>query len=37
MVWTLKPPENVDKQGSISIHGRSDQGEFSADVDTSGI
>lgn len=37
MVWTLKPPENVDKQGSISIHGRSDQGEFTADVDTSGI
>jgi fimbrial chaperone protein len=37
MIWTLKPPENADKQGSISIHGRSDQGEFSADVDTSGI
>jgi fimbrial chaperone protein len=37
MVWTLKPPGNADKQGSISIHGRSDQGEFSADVVTGGI
>jgi fimbrial chaperone protein len=37
MVWTLKPPDNTDKQGSISIHGRSDQGDFSADVATSGI
>jgi fimbrial chaperone protein len=37
MVWTLKPPENANKQGSISIHGRSDQGDFSADVATGGI
>jgi fimbrial chaperone protein len=37
MSWTLKPPENTDRQGSISIHGRSDQGEFSADVDTRGL
>jgi hypothetical protein len=36
MVWTLAPPADADKQGSISIHGHSDQGEFSADVANNG-
>jgi fimbrial chaperone protein len=36
MEWTLTPPAGADKQGSIVIHGRSDQGDFSADVDASG-
>jgi hypothetical protein len=37
MVWTLKPPADADKHGPIAIHGRSDQGDFSADVATDGI
>jgi len=37
MVWTLKPPADADKHGPVAIHGRSDQGEFSADVATDGI
>jgi fimbrial chaperone protein len=36
MVWTLAPPADAEKQGAISIHGHSDQGEFSADVANNG-
>jgi len=36
MVWTLKAPADVAKHGAIAIHGRSDQGDFSADVVTDG-
>lgn len=36
MVWTLAAPADAEKQGAISIHGHSDQGEFSADVANNG-
>jgi fimbrial chaperone protein len=36
MTWTLKPGSEA-MRGPIVIHGRSDQGEFSADVATSGL
>lgn len=32
MSWVLTPPADATHQGPIRIHGRSDQGEFSADV-----
>ena len=32
MSWVLTPPTDATHQGPIRIHGRSDQGEFSADV-----
>lgn len=32
MSWVLTPAAQVSHQGSISVHGHSDQGEFSADV-----
>lgn len=32
MSWMLTPPADAGHQGPIRIHGRSDQGEFSADV-----
>lgn len=32
MSWVLTPPTDANHQGPIRIHGRSDQGEFSADV-----
>jgi fimbrial chaperone protein len=37
MVWTLTAPADADRHGPIAIHGRSDQGDFSADVATDGI
>lgn len=36
MVWTLPVPADAQKDGPISIHGESDQGEFTADVANSG-
>ncbi len=35
-VWTLSPPPDVQKEGAISIHGHSDQGDFTADVANNG-
>jgi fimbrial chaperone protein len=32
MSWTLTPPADAKKQGTIPIRGHSDQGDFSADV-----
>ena len=32
MSWILTPPADATRQGSIPIHGHSDQGDFSADV-----
>lgn len=32
MSWVLTPPADAPHEGPIRIHGRSDQGEFSADV-----
>jgi fimbrial chaperone protein len=37
MSWVLSPPADVPRDGSIKIHGHSDQGEFSADVVRSGL
>jgi fimbrial chaperone protein len=37
IVWTLKPPADAAKAGPIKIHGRSDQGDFAADVATPGF
>jgi len=37
MVWTLKAPADANKAGPIKVHGRSDQGDFSADVATPGM
>jgi fimbrial chaperone protein len=37
MVWTLKAPADATKAGPIKVHGRSDQGDFAADVATSGL
>jgi len=36
VVWTLSPPPDVQKDGAISIHGHSDQGDFTADVANNG-
>ncbi len=36
MVWTLSAPASVPHDGAISIHGHSDQGDFSADVANTG-
>ncbi|MGA2778774.1 MAG: fimbria/pilus periplasmic chaperone [Steroidobacteraceae bacterium] len=36
MVWTVAPPADAQKDGAITIHGHSDQGEFSADVANNG-
>jgi fimbrial chaperone protein len=36
MVWTLQPPAGAAKQGPLTIHGHSDQGDFSADITLSG-
>jgi fimbrial chaperone protein len=32
MSWTLTPPADATRQGTIPVHGHSDQGDFSADV-----
>jgi fimbrial chaperone protein len=32
MSWVLTPPADATRQGTIPIHGHSDQGDFSADV-----
>ncbi|NNM61603.1 MAG: molecular chaperone [Steroidobacteraceae bacterium] len=32
MSWTLTPPAGVDHHAAVSIHGHSDQGDFSANV-----
>jgi hypothetical protein len=32
MSWTLTPPADAKKQGTIPIRGHRDQGDFSADV-----
>jgi fimbrial chaperone protein len=37
MVWTLKAPADATKPKPIKVHGRSDQGEFAADVATPGL
>jgi hypothetical protein len=37
MVWTLKAPAEATKAGPLKVHGRSDQGDFAADVATSGL
>jgi len=34
--WTLRAPADADRLGPIVIHGHSDQGDFSADVASSG-
>jgi len=37
MSWVLTPAVQPNHQGPISVHGHSDQGEFSADVVSSGL
>ncbi len=37
MSWVLTPPPDATRDGPIKIHGHSDQGEFSADVLSSGL
>jgi fimbrial chaperone protein len=37
MSWVLTPPADVSKQGTIPIHGHSDQGDFTADVAPSAL
>lgn len=37
MTWVLSPPADAKRQGSITVHGNSDQGEFSADVVNSSL
>jgi hypothetical protein len=36
MVWRLKAPADAAKPRPIKVHGRSDQGDFAADVATPG-